>query len=177
MKIKIIDLFNKIANGEEIPKKVIYRDKIWKYTSTVLGKGYQYYSASYGEWKTLQSQVYLEECLNDEVEIIEEPEDRIERAVEFLETQYNTYPSGEMWRGALKNILQGKSADDVYESFIEEDKKIGKIGEKPDTSLYEFNDYDGILEDALDWNFKVIEDKINILSDALIDVVNKLKED
>lgn len=24
------------------------------------------------EWKTLQNQVYLEECLNDEVEIIEE---------------------------------------------------------------------------------------------------------
>ena len=72
MKIKIIDLLNRIANGEEIPKKVIYRDKIWEYTSTVLGKGYQYYSAFYEEWKTLQSQVYLEECLNDEVKIIEE---------------------------------------------------------------------------------------------------------
>lgn len=72
MKIKIIDLLVKIANNEEVPKKIKYRDKIWKYTSTVKGRGYQYYSILYGEWKTLQNQVYLEECLNDEVEIIEE---------------------------------------------------------------------------------------------------------
>lgn len=29
--MKIIDLFNKIANGEDIPKKIKYRDRIWKY--------------------------------------------------------------------------------------------------------------------------------------------------
>ena len=71
--MKIIDLLVKIANGEEVPKKIRYRDNIWEYTSTILGKGYQYYSECYQEWKTLQNQVYLEECLNDEVEIIEEP--------------------------------------------------------------------------------------------------------
>lgn len=76
--MKIIDLLNKIANGEEIPKKIKYRDKIWEYTSTVKGRGYQYYSIPYEEWKTLQNQVYLEECLNDEAEIIEEPK-KIER--------------------------------------------------------------------------------------------------
>ena len=70
--MKIIDLLVKIANNEKIPKKIEYRDRIWEYTSTILGKGYQYYSECYQEWKTLQNQVYLEECLNDEVEIIEE---------------------------------------------------------------------------------------------------------
>lgn len=30
MKIKIIELLNKIANGEEIPKKIKYSNKIWK---------------------------------------------------------------------------------------------------------------------------------------------------
>ena len=73
MKIKMIDLLNRIAKGEKIPKKIKYRDYVWEYTSTILGKGYQYYSECYQEWKTLQNQVYLEECLNDEVEIIEEP--------------------------------------------------------------------------------------------------------
>lgn len=73
MKIKVIDLLNKIANGEEVPNKIKYRNKIWEYTSIVKGRGYQYYSVMYEEWKTLQNQVYLEECLNDEVEIIEEP--------------------------------------------------------------------------------------------------------
>lgn len=73
MKIKIIDLLVKRANGEELPKKIRYKGKEWKYTSTVRGTGYQYYSDCYKEWKTLQQQVYLEEHLNNELEIIEEP--------------------------------------------------------------------------------------------------------
>ncbi len=72
MKIKIIDLLNKKAKGEEAPKKIKYRDKIWEYTVTINGRGYQYYDEYFQAWKTLQNQVYLEECLNDKVEIIEE---------------------------------------------------------------------------------------------------------
>lgn len=71
--MKIIDLLNKIANGEETPKKIKYRNKIWERTLTINGRGYQYYSELHQEWRTLQNQVYLEECLNDEVEIIEAP--------------------------------------------------------------------------------------------------------
>ncbi len=40
---------------------------------TIHGRGYQYYSEYYQDYRTLQNQVYLEECLNDEIEIIEEP--------------------------------------------------------------------------------------------------------
>lgn len=29
MKIKVIDLLNKIANGEEVPKKIIYKDNVY----------------------------------------------------------------------------------------------------------------------------------------------------
>lgn len=72
MKITIYELLGLIKDGKA-PKTIIYRDKTWEYTTTVKGTGYQYYSPDYQEWKTLQSQVYLEECLNDEVEIIEEP--------------------------------------------------------------------------------------------------------
>ena len=76
--MKIIDLFVKRSNGEELPKKIKYRSKEWQYTSTIKGTGYQYYSNGYEEWKTLQQQVYLEEHLNDEIEIIEEDK-RIEK--------------------------------------------------------------------------------------------------
>lgn len=72
MRIDIYTLLGLVKDGKE-PKKIKYRDKIWEYTTTVKGKSYQYYSPFYQEWKTLQSHVYLEECLNEEVEIIEEP--------------------------------------------------------------------------------------------------------
>lgn len=71
MKITIYELLGLVKDGKA-PKKMKYKDKIWEYTSTVKGRGYQYYSVYHEEWKTLQNQVYLEECLNDEVEIIEE---------------------------------------------------------------------------------------------------------
>ena len=31
MKIKIIDLLNKIANKEQVPEKIKYENKIWEY--------------------------------------------------------------------------------------------------------------------------------------------------
>lgn len=72
MKITIYELLGLVKDGKA-PKKIKYRDRIWEYTSTVRGTGYQYYSIYFEEWKTLQDQVYLEERLNDEVEIIKEP--------------------------------------------------------------------------------------------------------
>lgn len=72
MRIDIYTLLGLVKDGKA-PKKIKYRDNIWEYVSTINGTGYQYYSTSFEEWKTLQNQVYLEEHLNDEVEIIEEP--------------------------------------------------------------------------------------------------------
>lgn len=71
MKITIYELLGLVKDGKA-PKKIKYRDKIWEYTSTIMGTGYQYYSTFCEEWKTLQNEVYLEEYLNDYVEIIEE---------------------------------------------------------------------------------------------------------
>ncbi len=110
MKIKVIDLLVKMANNEKIPKKIKYRDKIWQYTTTVRGRGYQYYSVYYQEWKTLQNQVYLEECLNDEVEIIEEDNKMVEIEID--------------------KIVSDTDEDDKY--FIEENDDRIYIGEKCD---------------------------------------------
>jgi hypothetical protein len=38
---------------------------------------------------------------------VKELQERIDDAIFFLETEYNTYPSGEAWRKALKKILEG----------------------------------------------------------------------
>lgn len=63
MKIKIIDLLVKVANGEEVPKKIMYDDVI--YTDD----GYHTY---YDDKDNVLWSTYNFLILNDEVEIIEE---------------------------------------------------------------------------------------------------------
>lgn len=161
MKIDIYTLLG-LVKDSKAPKKIKYDDKIWAYNS-----GSQDY-CDLNETNDLFGHLFncftTNAFINNKVEIIEEKptveksEDRIEKALEFLETQYNTYPNGEMWRGALKNILQGKSADDVYEPFIEDNKKLEKIDFKTLNTQKEKN--------------RAMKDAIN----ELIDTVNKLKE-
>ena len=75
--ITIIDLLNKIANGEEVPKKIKFHDVEWEY------KGYQY--------KRIDN-VYLGNIwngynfniLNDKVEILEE-EKKIPEKIDLYE--------------------------------------------------------------------------------------------
>ena len=72
--MRVIDLLNKIANGEEVPEKIKYDTKEMKYDHNkqdYLG----YYSNGNGEWLF---QYLFDRCrntehfINDEVEIIEE---------------------------------------------------------------------------------------------------------
>lgn len=56
----------------------------------------------------------------------------------------------------------------------EEDKPIiEKIGSNANNTLFIMECYTGIPEQAQDWNFKVLENKINELTDA----VNELKKE
>ena len=69
MKIKIIYLLVKIANGEQVPEKIKYENKIWEYDA---------YSNDYkGEDIWLFEELFeykrTIEFINDDVEIIEEP--------------------------------------------------------------------------------------------------------
>lgn len=78
--MKVIDLLNKIANGEEVPKKIKYKNKIYEWKE---------YDVCYGKIMTKKGWVkengyvaeenrtyfYLKHCyqdLNDIVEILEE---------------------------------------------------------------------------------------------------------
>ena len=62
--MKIIDLLNKIANGEEVPKKIKYNNKIWNYKEGIM----EYISDD--TCFTLSNFEFDE--LNKEIEIIEE---------------------------------------------------------------------------------------------------------
>ena len=64
--IKIIDLLNKIANGEEVPKKFMYKNDIWEHYKEL--KDY----TRAGKPNTFFTMYYIHHILNDEVEIIEE---------------------------------------------------------------------------------------------------------
>ena len=77
--MKIIDLLNKIANGEEVPKKILYKDVIyeWKeydvcYGKIMTKKGWVKEKGSVAEIDN--TYYYLKHCyqdLNDEVEILD----------------------------------------------------------------------------------------------------------
>ena len=69
--MKIIDLLNKIANGQEVPKKIKYNLKTYFYDNEE--QDYCDYDKTYGlVGDYLENNYGLHNCLNDEVEIIEE---------------------------------------------------------------------------------------------------------
>ena len=88
MKIKIIDLLNKIANDEEVPKEIIYNDKTYNY---VKGRKDNW---KYQRIENGKSVGLLEDnicfCLNDEVEILEETKkiEKIARCDSIKMTHY-----------------------------------------------------------------------------------------
>ena len=65
MKIKIIDLFNKIANNEKVPKKIKYFGQVFEYSEEMKF----YYQNGFSMYRDFFSEG---NCLNDEIEIIEE---------------------------------------------------------------------------------------------------------
>ena len=65
--MKIIDLLNKIANGEEVPKKIIF--KHYRYHKHP--EGY-FRSVINSNWIALTTDFNIYDILNDEVEILEE---------------------------------------------------------------------------------------------------------
>lgn len=86
MKIKIIDLFNKIANNEKLPKKIRYFGEIYEYSEEMKF----YYQNGFSMYRDFFTEG---NCLNDKVEIIEE-EKEIEKIGKiydgFTDSYYDT---------------------------------------------------------------------------------------
>ena len=95
MKIKIIDLLNKIANGEKLPKKIKFHGSIFE-----LKRKYSYCEDYYSKGLRFlfNDEWALTNNLNDEVEIIEE-EKEIEKiksnGIDFYSDCINVWISKE----------------------------------------------------------------------------------
>lgn len=77
--MKVIDLYNKIANGEEVPEKIKVDDKYYYYDETDYAEFYRYRTI-------LEDDVLTDYVnLNDEVEIIEE-----DKKIEKIDYNRNT---------------------------------------------------------------------------------------
>ena len=73
MKIKIIDLLNKIANDEEVPKKIKWQGKIYEYSSS----NRFYYQNSWSMYRDFYTEG---NCLNDKIKILNEAKkDKIQK--------------------------------------------------------------------------------------------------
>lgn len=81
--IKIIDLLNKIANGEEVPLKIEYKGEIYNRQQNT-GKNSLYYYQVLGQCKFLVEQLSSVNDLIDEVEILEE-ENKIPEKLDLYE--------------------------------------------------------------------------------------------
>ncbi len=67
--MKVIELLTKIANGEEVPNKIIYNGLRYY---NVGNKTQAYYENSEADEFSFIRAIYSEKHLNDEVEVIEE---------------------------------------------------------------------------------------------------------
>lgn len=83
--MKIIDLLNKIANGEEVPKKIAIDSTVYVYTKQNYYEDYEGYSLFEDV-----SDSNIKEFLDEEVEIIEEQEEINIQNIEEIPFEDNT---------------------------------------------------------------------------------------
>ena len=112
MKIKIIDLFNKIANNEKVPKKIKFHGETYYYYDA----NRFYYQNGFSMYRDFR---FGGNCLNEEVEIIEE-----EKEIEKIDIT-KAYLSSNFHENVLEDIatLQTK-----VNELIDEINKLKKAG-------------------------------------------------
>lgn len=110
--MKIIDLLNKIANGEEVPKKIKYYDIEYKYD----GKFY-YTDCGFSMYRSMYTEG---NCLTDEVEIIEE-----DKKIEYVPTYVLCDSDFEE-----KGTYSKKSTEIIDKAFAKYSKAINELIEE-----------------------------------------------
>ena len=69
-KIKVIELLNKIANGEEVPNKIEYQEEVYEWDKEV---------SKYADYEGFTLEIYTKKIdLHEEVEILEDNTEEIE---------------------------------------------------------------------------------------------------
>lgn len=148
--MKVIDLINKMVNGEEVPKKIKFEEDIYEYDNRA--NDYLFYSDDNFNRYLIQDTLYELWQYGEEVEIIEE-----DKKDNF--TGWKMYQDG-------REVCS-------MDCSQEEDNKIDHLSYE-ETSLW-VDDEDGKkpVEIIVAINNKELVNKIN----EIIDEVNKLKDD
>jgi hypothetical protein len=113
--MKVIDLLNKIANKEEVPKKI----EIFGYTFFRYEDEWSnfYYYATADKKDELMEQLNSTNELNDEVEITEEPKEieKLEKRVisENYMIENKNAPEEEKWK-LVRNLIYNNSKDTQF---------------------------------------------------------------
>ena len=107
-KIKVIELLNKIANGEDLPKRIKIQDYVFE-----LSKDYEHYY--YNEDVEITHLInHNFSNLNDEVEILEDNTEEIEEIKEISDEYFN--------------MLSDEAKVKWLKSYIKEDRnKINEL--------------------------------------------------
>ena len=111
--MKVIDLLNKIAKGEEVPKKINWHDDEWEYSN---GESKNYFT----DYEDLFTAIDGSN-LNDEVEIIGEKPKHIEK----INKSYPIFNFDEKSFEAMKDMLQ-----DVYSKQVKIIKSVNYLLDK-----------------------------------------------
>lgn len=92
-KIKIIDLLNMISKGEEVPKKIKYKNNILYYDDDCTKEYLPTFNYYDEEGNNSLIEDWLCQYINDEVEIIEEKQKnkKIEKLDLILDEQFSSY--------------------------------------------------------------------------------------
>ena len=103
-KIKVIELLNKIANGEDLPKRIKIQDYVFE-----LSKDYEHYY--YNEDVEIVAITHLINHnfsnLNDEVEILEDNTEEIEEKSNFEDMGYEIAQAYfEFYKGIAKALTE-----------------------------------------------------------------------
>lgn len=120
--MKVIDLLNKIANNEEVPKKIKTRNNIYEYEESENDYLHDKYKLHF-----INNELIYAKRLNDEIEIIEEKPKKIEE-LDFVRIDDYTIS------GLVKSL---------NELIIEYNEKINEII-KTQNDLIERIDFDEI---------------------------------
>lgn len=119
--MKVIDLLNKIANGEEVPKHIRFGDINYYYNE-------EYKTYEYDKNVELYKWTILGLCLNDEVEILEEEKEIPEKLDHLIGYDIQQFDDLKEYVEITTNDLFGKvnKVIDTLNQLIDYLKSKGK---------------------------------------------------
>lgn len=119
MKIKIIDLFNKIYNQEDVPRKIILDNHIWEYLSEYNDYKNEDNDYLFGYYIANYDDVY--DFLSKELEIIEEDK-KIEKLDNRNYDEINKIYCGKKALGEAEIVDKINEIIDVVNKLVEDNE-------------------------------------------------------